>query len=137
MSDLIITNKSSVGSAFSVLSIVNLPVCKLDACMSIMPLQTNDRSFIGLAYCVHLRTIRNHLSCLVDSRAIIEETAGPVNEDFWKECRNLKSVSAFVLYYICTFFYDCYQLIFECINASGEDGKRILIENLSIWHQRQ
>ncbi|EFO14720.2 hypothetical protein LOAG_13796 [Loa loa] len=50
-----------------------------------------DKSFIGLAYCGHLRTIRNHLSCLVDSKVIIEETTGPVNEDFWRECRNLKS----------------------------------------------
>uniref|UniRef100_A0A1I8EEC4 Rab-GAP TBC domain-containing protein n=1 Tax=Wuchereria bancrofti TaxID=6293 RepID=A0A1I8EEC4_WUCBA len=49
----------------------------------------------GLAYCGHLRTIRNHLSCLVDSKTTIEQTTGPVNEDFWKECRNLKSVGAF------------------------------------------
>ncbi|VDM99401.1 unnamed protein product, partial [Onchocerca ochengi] len=44
-----------------------------------------------LAYCGHLRTIRNHLACLVDSKAVVEETTGPVNEDFWKECRNSKS----------------------------------------------
>ncbi|EJW87907.1 hypothetical protein WUBG_01179 [Wuchereria bancrofti] len=61
------------------------------ACSS-MRMQILARTFYGwLAYCGHLRTIRNHLSCLVDSKTTIEQTTGPVNEDFWKECRNLKS----------------------------------------------
>ncbi|VBB29002.1 unnamed protein product [Acanthocheilonema viteae] len=61
------------------------------ACSS-MRMQILARTFYGwLAYCGHLRTIRNHLSCLVDSKAIVEETNGPVNEDFWKKCRDLKS----------------------------------------------
>ncbi|MCP9258533.1 Small G protein signaling modulator 1 [Dirofilaria immitis] len=61
------------------------------ACSS-MRMQILARTFYGwLAYCGHLRTIRNHLSCLVDSKAVVEETSGPVNEDFWKKCRNLKS----------------------------------------------
>uniref|UniRef100_A0A158Q7J9 Rab-GAP TBC domain-containing protein n=1 Tax=Elaeophora elaphi TaxID=1147741 RepID=A0A158Q7J9_9BILA len=61
------------------------------ACSS-MRMQILARTFYGwLAYCGHLRTIRNHLSCLVDTKAIVEETSGPVDEDFWKKCRNSKS----------------------------------------------
>ncbi|CAG9535902.1 unnamed protein product [Cercopithifilaria johnstoni] len=61
------------------------------ACSS-MRMQILARSFYGwLAYCGHLRTIRNHLSSLIDSKAIVEEASIPVDEDFWKKCRNLKS----------------------------------------------
>ncbi|VDK78960.1 unnamed protein product [Litomosoides sigmodontis] len=61
------------------------------ACSSIR-MQILARAFYGwLAYCGHLRTIRNHLSCLVDSKAVVEEASGPINEDFWKMCRDLKS----------------------------------------------
>lgn len=62
------------------------------ACTS-MRMQILARAFYGwLAYCGHLRTIRTHLSRLVDTKTAIEGIAGPVNEDFWKECRKTKSV---------------------------------------------
>ncbi|VDK28682.1 unnamed protein product [Gongylonema pulchrum] len=57
-----------------------------------MRMQILARAFYGwLAYCGHLRTIRTHLSHLIDTKTVVENIAGPVNEDFWTECRNTKS----------------------------------------------
>ncbi|VDN05132.1 unnamed protein product [Thelazia callipaeda] len=62
-----------------------------NACSS-MKTQILARTFYGwLAYCGHLRTIRNHLSILIDSKAIIEDACTPVDENFWMECRKFKT----------------------------------------------
>lgn len=92
--------------------------------------------FLGLAYCGHLRTIRNHLSCLVDSKAVVEEASGPVNEDFWKMCRDLKSVGDIVHCYSCSFLLSfAINGLSKSANKLGEDGEGILVENLPIWYQ--
>lgn len=49
-------------------------------------------NYLGLAYCRHLRTVRTHLSRLIESDPIEENIVGPVDETFWQRCRTEKSV---------------------------------------------
>uniref|UniRef100_A0A9J2P6U4 Rab-GAP TBC domain-containing protein n=1 Tax=Ascaris lumbricoides TaxID=6252 RepID=A0A9J2P6U4_ASCLU len=61
------------------------------ACTS-MRAQILARAFYGwLAYCRHLRTVRTHLSRLIESDPIEENIVGPVDETFWQRCRSEKS----------------------------------------------
>ncbi|RCN33028.1 hypothetical protein ANCCAN_21147 [Ancylostoma caninum] len=62
------------------------------ACQS-MRQQILARAFFGwLSYCRHLRTVRKHLLYLVDTREMTgEEDAEPVDEEFWKKCRAMKT----------------------------------------------
>ncbi|VDM47028.1 unnamed protein product [Toxocara canis] len=63
------------------------------ACTS-MRTQILARAFYGwLAYCRHLRTVRTHLSRLIESDTIEEQVIGPVDEAFWQRCRAEKSKS--------------------------------------------
>ncbi|KHJ95644.1 hypothetical protein OESDEN_04411 [Oesophagostomum dentatum] len=62
------------------------------ACQS-MRQQILARAFFGwLSYCRHLRTVRKHLLYLVDTREMSgEEDAQPVDEEFWRRCRALRT----------------------------------------------
>jgi hypothetical protein len=67
----------------------------VNACQT-MRQQILSRAFYGwLSYCRHLKTIRTHLSCLVNLKSIDDsgEFVGPVNDEFWTKCRAEKSVS--------------------------------------------
>ncbi|EYC02328.1 hypothetical protein Y032_0100g3236 [Ancylostoma ceylanicum] len=71
-------------------SLVSLQIDR--ACQS-MRQQILARAFFGwLSYCRHLRTVRKHLLYLVDTREMTgEEDAEPVDEEFWKKCRAMKT----------------------------------------------
>ncbi|KAI6240192.1 Small G protein signaling modulator 1 [Aphelenchoides fujianensis] len=64
----------------------------LDACES-MRQQILSRAFYGwLSYGKHLKTIRTHLACTVNSQRLREEENGEgVDATFWRSCRKEKS----------------------------------------------
>ena len=58
--------------------------------------QILSRAFYGwLSYCRHLKTIRTHLSCLVNTKTIDDdgEFEGPVDDKFWEQIRNERTVN--------------------------------------------
>ncbi|CAJ0598802.1 unnamed protein product [Cylicocyclus nassatus] len=79
-----------VNTGNAVDSLVSLQIDR--ACQS-MRHQILARAFFGwLSYCRHLRTVRKHLLYLVDTREMTGEgSCEPVDEEFWKKCRALRT----------------------------------------------
>ncbi|KAE9418917.1 hypothetical protein Angca_002346, partial [Angiostrongylus cantonensis] len=71
----------------------NLIAVQIDKACQSMRQQILARAFFGwLSYCRHLRTVREHLMYLVNTREIVgEEETMAVDEEFWKRCRDEKT----------------------------------------------
>lgn len=57
--------------------------------------QILSRAFYGwLIYCKHMKTIRTHLACTIDSEKLeaSPENDKPVDGLLWQKCRELKTV---------------------------------------------
>jgi hypothetical protein len=95
-----------------------------------MRLQILSRAFYGwLAYCRHLKTIRTHLSGLVNTKSIYAEAVeGPVNAEFWQKCRKEKTQKLFTEFIKRTYIYgidselrvEAWPYIIKLVNWSEE-----------------
>lgn len=95
-----------------------------------MRLQILSRAFYGwLAYCRHLKTIRTHLSGLVNTKSIYPEAVeGPVDTEFWKKCRKEKTQKLFNEFIKRTYIYgiepelrvEAWPYIIKLVNWSEE-----------------
>jgi hypothetical protein len=56
--------------------------------------QILSRAFYGwFLYCKHMKTIRTHLACTIDSERLeADQDLEPVDELLWSKCRELKTV---------------------------------------------
>ena len=95
-----------------------------------MRLQILSRAFYGwLAYCRHLKTIRTHLSGLVNTTTIYPEAVeGPVDAKFWHKCRQEKTQKLFSEFIKRTYIYgiepelreEAWPYIIKLVNWSEE-----------------
>uniref|UniRef100_A0A158P9H1 Rab-GAP TBC domain-containing protein n=1 Tax=Angiostrongylus cantonensis TaxID=6313 RepID=A0A158P9H1_ANGCA len=76
-----------------------------------------------LSYCRHLRTVREHLMYLVNTREIVgEEETMAVDEEFWKRCRDEKTIWPYLLK-VCRWDEESEPKLAEFTRKYSEDGE--------------